>query len=215
MPGYTDKITNLISKTTNKIMDKSDEIGKKIFYSRLPAPIWLKRIIIHLFLAISIFIAIIIAFAPFAILFTLYFFAIDFLQKSLMFSDVIGYFIVFLPIILLFFIALSKMKISLEEYATDRFIEENLERRIDNLAESLKKSTKSLNEIIKEVESRKELATKLQIEIEAAKLKTPEIEAVSQLIRNELIKERKNTLWQNIIVGAIFFILGVILTKLL
>lgn len=91
-----------------------------------------------------------------------------------------------------------------------QFVEENLEQRMNRLTESLKSATESINGISKEIEAKVELANKLNVEIKAAELKTPEVEAVTQLLRNELIKERRNSFWQSMLVKFIFFILGVV-----
>lgn len=96
-----------------------------------------------------------------------------------------------------------------KEADTNQFVEENLEQRMYRLTESLKSATQSINEIGKEIEAKVELANKLNVEIKAAELKTPEVEAVTQLLRKELIKERQNSLWQSMLIKFIFFLLGV------
>jgi len=63
------------------------------------------------------------------------------------------------------------------------------------------------------------LAKKLQNDIEQyneiVKLKKPEVEAVSQLLRAELVREGKKSFWIGFSIKLLFFILGAVASILI
>jgi hypothetical protein len=92
--------------------------------------------------------------------------------------------------------------------------EETIEDRIQKLTISLREAAKFISEIESEISARSMLAEKLQKDISIfktiAKLKSPEIEAINQLLRGELEKEGKKSFWKGFAVNFAFFILGAI-----
>jgi hypothetical protein len=204
------KIVDLIHKISDNADKRMYNIEMKL-YNTLPVPLLVKRIIINfinwiwftILPVVSLFILIFISSLFLNILSEYIIIPENFLKYLLL--------ILILSIFSIIFYSFAKTKIrGIEDDVIAPSTDVNLEHRITRIAESLKDSTKSLNEISQEIEARKELVAKLQAEIEAANLKTPEINAVAQLLRNVLIKERKSTFWQNMVVGFIFFMLGLV-----
>lgn len=90
------------------------------------------------------------------------------------------------------------------------------EQQITHLTSSLRDATRLIERIEGDIKERHIFASKLQQEVETysnlAKLKQPEIEAVANLVRGELHKERRRSFWENAALGFFFFLLGVVST---
>ena len=91
-----------------------------------------------------------------------------------------------------------------------------VEDRVDSLVAALRESTTLIGEIENEIAARSELARRLTADIhrhrELLKLNREEVEAVAQTLRVEVRAEGRRGFRLNILVGAIFFVLGVVVT---
>ncbi len=96
---------------------------------------------------------------------------------------------------------------------------ETLEQRIARLTTALSEAVTLISSIEAEINRRKALVTQLQSDIDTynqvVSLKASEVEAVSQMLRGELKRSSAVALTQNIILGVVFFALGVGATVLL
>ncbi len=182
----------------DKLCDNTIEI--------LPFPKFIKNIIHNLILLIALFPFVVLFFSVLIPIIASNFFE-TWVQQSPIFPIIL--IIIFFVLIIYTLSDENALRKAPKEADTNQFVEENLEQRMYRLTESLKSATQSINEIGKEIEAKVELANKLNVEIKAAELKTPEVEAVTQLLRKELIKERRNSLWQSMLIKFIFFLLGV------
>ena len=94
--------------------------------------------------------------------------------------------------------------------------EETTIQRVNKLIKALSQSTNLIDEISLEIDARQKLVDKLQKDIEIynkiAEIKKSEVEAVSQLLRGEIHKESRSSLWQNIIINFTFFCVGIVIT---
>lgn len=105
----------------------------------------------------------------------------------------------------------------LGKLVTDRYFfggekEETLEDRVDRLTNSLKEATNLISNIESEIAARSNLAAQLQEDVERfnklSKLKQPEVEAIAQVLRGELVKEGSKSFWKGAALNFGFFILG-------
>ncbi len=94
--------------------------------------------------------------------------------------------------------------------------EETTAQRVNKLTKALSKSTQLIDEISLEIDARQKLVDKLQKDIEIynkiAEIKKSEVETVCQLLKGEIRKESRSSLWQNIIINFTFFCSGVVIT---
>jgi len=94
--------------------------------------------------------------------------------------------------------------------------EETTIQRVDKLTKALSQSTQLIDQISLEIDARQKLVDKLQKDIQVynkiAEIKRSEVETVSQLLRGEIRKERRSSLWQNIIINFTFFCTGIVIT---
>lgn len=93
---------------------------------------------------------------------------------------------------------------------------ETVEMRISRLFQELEEAVRLLGDIQNEIKARHNLALKLQEDIRTYKqiveLKQPEVEAVAQLLRGELRKERRHSFWRDFSMKLVFYVLGVFTT---
>ena len=96
---------------------------------------------------------------------------------------------------------------------------ETIEERVKNLSNSLLEATKVINQIEEEIEDRKNLAKKLQKDIKTynqlKKLNQSQVEAITQVLRNEIQNEAKHSFKRNVIVNFVFFMLGAFSTYMI
>ena len=92
--------------------------------------------------------------------------------------------------------------------------EETVQDRIQKLTTSLREAAELISNIESEVKGRSALADKLQSDVETynkiVQLKKPEVEAVAQLLREELKREGKRSFWKGFAMNFVFFLLGAI-----
>jgi Fe2+ transport system protein B len=92
----------------------------------------------------------------------------------------------------------------------------SLQQRIENLTAALRESVKLIDSITREIESKQQLAVKLQKDNEIVenllKLKRPEVEAIAQTLRTELDAQDKKSFLRGVAVNAGFFIAGAIVS---
>lgn len=97
--------------------------------------------------------------------------------------------------------------------------EETTVQRFNKLTKALSQSAQLIDEILTEIDARKKLVDKLQKDIktyyENAEIKKSDVEAISQLLRGEIRKESRRSLWQNIVINFTFFCAGVVITYLI
>jgi uncharacterized membrane protein YhiD involved in acid resistance len=101
----------------------------------------------------------------------------------------------------------------LNETVREMLVEEtSLSKRIESLTISLKTSAESISKIEEEIKRRETLVSKLEEDAttyaQLTRLKKPEVEAVAQTLRMELKQEGRKSLIKEILVAAIFFLLG-------
>lgn len=93
---------------------------------------------------------------------------------------------------------------------------DSIDQRATRLSKSLTESIELIDEISKEIKTRQDLATKLQSDIknfnEIAAMKKSEVEAVAQVFRGELRKDRSRSFRQTFFLNLVFFVLGVVVT---
>lgn len=91
--------------------------------------------------------------------------------------------------------------------------------RVKQLVKALTETTQVIHAIEKEVKARSRLAERLQTDVETHKrllaLEGPEVEAIAQTLRLEVQREGRRSLWVGFLVNALFFGLGVFVTRLL
>lgn len=94
--------------------------------------------------------------------------------------------------------------------------EQTTEERIGRLSRALREAVRLIDQMQQEISTRSKLAEKLQQDVdrynELVKVRKPEVEAVAQLLRQELQTEGKKSFWRNIGVNALFFALGIVVT---
>lgn len=91
--------------------------------------------------------------------------------------------------------------------------------RVEKLTGALSEATALIAEIEKEVKARKALADQLGQDVERGrnllKLNREEVEAVAQTFRAEVRREGRRSLLMSIVINAVFFGLGVLVTLIL
>jgi hypothetical protein len=89
-----------------------------------------------------------------------------------------------------------------------------LEQRIDSLTSSLKGAAATTQQIEGEVQARQALLARLQADAhtyeQLIKVDKPQADAVAQVLRGELAKSQRTSLWQQIAIDAAFFLLGLL-----
>lgn len=95
----------------------------------------------------------------------------------------------------------------------------SLEKRIELLTKSLNESVSVIDQIQLEIEERQELVKKLKrdadIYSEVYKLKKNEVDAVSQLLREEILRNNKKTQLEGFFQNLLFFIIGSIVSLII
>lgn len=91
-----------------------------------------------------------------------------------------------------------------------------LEERINSLTTALKESVKLIDTIQSEIDSKQQLADRLQKDIAIAdnliKLKKPEVEAITQVLRTELDAQEKKSFYKDVAINAGFFLAGAVVS---
>lgn len=112
-------------------------------------------------------------------------------------------------------VGLELLKMKIERKIKNKRGETTAER-ISRLSKSLKESIELTNEIESEIKQRHSLASKLQEDVERfehlSKLKSAEVEAITQTLRGELRTEGTKSLLKSVLVSMFFFIAGVLVT---
>jgi len=97
--------------------------------------------------------------------------------------------------------------------------EETIQDRIQRLTTSLREATELIGNIESEINGRSALADKLRSDVETyskiVQLKKPEVEAVAQLLREELKREGRRSFWKGFATNFVFFLLGAIATGII
>ena len=92
--------------------------------------------------------------------------------------------------------------------------EETVQDRIQKLTTSLREAAELISNVESEIKGRSALADKLQSDVETynkiVQLKKPEVEAVAQLLREELKREGKRSFWKGFAMNFVYFLLGAI-----
>jgi len=91
-----------------------------------------------------------------------------------------------------------------------------LEDRITTLTENLISSSSVISEIETEIEKRTEIAEKLKNDVQRyeqlRELNQPQVEAIAQTMRSEIMRESRKSIWRNAIITFVvalaFFFLG-------
>lgn len=91
--------------------------------------------------------------------------------------------------------------------------DQGLERRVEDLTANLRQAASVVGEIEQEVRARQELLEQLKEDSQQAeelsKLRATEVEAVAQALRGQLSILERRSLKGNIVLGLIFYILGI------
>jgi hypothetical protein len=91
--------------------------------------------------------------------------------------------------------------------------------RVKRLTDSLAESTKVIAEIEKEVKARSDLVERLEADEkrhrELLALSRAEVEAVAQTLRTEVSREGRRSMLVGLLINAVFFGLGIVVTLLL
>jgi DNA relaxase NicK len=94
--------------------------------------------------------------------------------------------------------------------------EDSLETKVASLTSALGESTKIINHIQSEIESKHKLVEKLKEDHEhyekLVNLKESDVEAVAQLLRGELQKESNKSFTKSVAANFVFFFLGSIVS---
>lgn len=97
--------------------------------------------------------------------------------------------------------------------------EDSVEERMTRLTSALSEAVHFTREIESEIATRSKLADKLQKDITTynslLEVKKEEVEAISQVLRQELRQEAKRSFWKDFCVNFLFFALGVGATLLI
>jgi hypothetical protein len=93
---------------------------------------------------------------------------------------------------------------------------ESLEERVQRLTDSLYEATALISNIEAEINARSILVEQAQEKYEQytqlAEIKQPEVDAIAQILRMELMKEGRISFWKGFAVNFIFFILGAVVS---
>jgi len=94
----------------------------------------------------------------------------------------------------------------------------SLEVKIKKLSSSLYDSASLINEVEKEIAQKEGIVVKLQKDAdtysELSKLKKSEVEAITSVLQTTLDKQGDKSFWSGVIVNALFFIAGAIVSVL-
>jgi hypothetical protein len=103
--------------------------------------------------------------------------------------------------------------------ARPKVTDEALETRLDELAHSMQVSSALVVEVEAALRARQAAAERLRGEAETAQrimdLTQAERDAVAAVLRAEVAREGKKTLWQGAAVNGVFFLLGIVATVVL
>jgi hypothetical protein len=118
--------------------------------------------------------------------------------------------------VLAFFLVLDALKMLEEPILRPR---DPAVDQVKRLVKALAESTRVIAEIEREVQARSNLAKRLQADVkrhrELLELNRSEVEAVAQTLRVEVQREGRRGFWASVVVNAIFFGLGIVVTLLL
>lgn len=96
--------------------------------------------------------------------------------------------------------------------------QESLTQRIDRLAGALKEATGLIADIEQQIQDRHSFVERLRVDVQRyeqlAQLNQSQVEAVAQLLRAEIRAEGRSTFWKGVVVNFLFFIIGVIVSRL-